>query len=99
MLYKVGAPLWYFPASAASIYYMHVKRIYDKSTTYSIGCVVVLLCNESVNVNPGLILWWNAQSDKMPKYDKMAIDKMPKSHFVQVWQNAQGDEMPKRHYS
>ena len=45
------------------------------------------------------IVWYNAQGDKMPKYDKMPKVKMPKWHFVQVWQNAQGDKMPKRHYA
>ena len=46
-----------------------------------------------------MIVWYNAQGDKMPKYDKMPKVKMPKWHFAQVWQNAQGDKMPKRHYA
>ena len=46
-----------------------------------------------------VIVWWNAQNDKMPKYDILPKVKMPLWHLVQVWQNAQGVKMPKRHYT
>ena len=45
------------------------------------------------------IVWYYAQVDKMPKYDKMPKVIMPKWHFALVWQNAQGDKMPKSHYA
>ena len=44
-----------------------------------------------------VILCWNAQDDKMPKYDKLPKVNMPKWHFAQSWQNAQVNKMPIRH--
>ena len=46
-----------------------------------------------------MIVCWNAQDDKMPKYDIMPKVKMPIWHLAQVGQNAQGVKMPKRHYA
>ena len=58
-----------------------------------------LFWNSCLSANWMRIVWYNAQGDKMPKYDKMPKVIMPKGHFAQVRQNAQGDKMPKRHYA